>query len=367
MRLEASALGLMLHSVSEGPAMRVLVTGHQGYIGTVLVPVLQAAGHSVVGVDTGYFRECLFGSPPEEIPGINADVRDIGPRDCMEFDAVIHLAGLSNDPLGHQYSELTNQINLRGTIRVAKAAKSAGVRRFLFASSCSLYGASGDTGAWVDEDCELTPLTPYGQAKGQAERALSKFCDEKFCTVFLRNATAYGVSSRLRTDLVVNDLVAQAVRTGEIVLNSDGSAWRPIVHVRDICKAFTLLLEAPADVVSGRAYNVGCNAENYRIEDIAKVIVSRIPGTSLRLTPDNVDRRSYRVRFDRLSAEVADWQPDWNLSRGVDELAGAYRSHGVNSPALTGSTYQRLAQIEFLQRTGWVNEQLRVRTQQPGG
>ena len=247
--------------------MRVLVTGHRGYIGAVLVPRLLAAGHDVTGLDVDLYRGCDFGAPPRAVTSLDVDVRSVLPEHCEGFDAVIHLAALSNDPLGDMNPELTYDINHRASVRLARAAKEAGVARFLFSSSCSLYGAGGD--APLDETAAFNPVTPYGESKILTEQDVAKLADDDFSPVYLRNATVYGASPRLRADLVVNNLTGYALTTGEVLIKSDGSPWRPLVHVEDVCAAFEALLEAPRDVVHDQAFNVGRNSENYRIRDVA--------------------------------------------------------------------------------------------------
>src|SRR5712692_1644416 len=274
--------------------MRILLTGHSGYIGAVLVPTLVAAGHAVVGVDSDLFEQCTFGSGVFEIPAMRKDIRDVGPRQLAGFDAVIHLAGLANDPLGDLNPAMTFEINHAASVRLARLAKEAGVSRFVFSSSCSNYGAAGE--ALVDEDAELRPLTPYATSKVRVEQDVAKLADSTFSPTFLRNATAYGVSPRLRFDLVLNNLVAWAFTTGRVHVKSDGSPWRPIVHVEDISRAFLAVLSAPRETIHSQALNVGQSEENYRIRELAEIVREVVPGSRIDYAEDGgPDPRCYRV------------------------------------------------------------------------
>ena len=257
---------------------RLLLTGHRGYIGTILAPELVRRGYDVVGLDSGLFEECDFGPPPEAIPTISKDIRDVTAADLEGFAAVLHLAGLSNDPLGSLNPRLTFEINHEASARVARLAKEAGVKRFVFSSSCSTYGAAGDD--LITEDAEFRPVTPYGESKVLAERDIAALADDDFCPVFLRNATAYGVSPRLRFDLVLNNLVAWAMATGLVYLKSDGTPWRPIVHIEDIANAFIAALEAPVETVWNGAFNIGRTSENYRISELAEIVRQTVPGAA---------------------------------------------------------------------------------------
>lgn len=346
--------------------MRVLVTGHEGYLGSVLVPMLQNAGHDVLGLDTGFYADGTLGPAPAEVKAWRVDLRDVRPEHCDGVDAIVHLAALCNDPLGDLDPQLTYDVNYRATVRLAEAAKIAGASRFLFSSSCSLYGtgadrARGDT--MLDEDSPFAPVTAYGESKVHAEAHLRDLADDHFCPVSLRNATAYGFSPRLRGDLVVNDLVGHALLTGQVRLRSDGSAWRPLVHVEDIGAAFLALLDAPADRVRGRAYNIGSTSENHLIRDVAHHVAQAVPGSTVTLAPGSgVDTRNYRVRCDRITADVPNFRPRWHLSAGIDQLVTEYRRHGLRLADLSGPRHQRLARIRELQQQGLVDAQLRWTT-----
>jgi nucleoside-diphosphate-sugar epimerase len=338
--------------------MRVLVTGHDGYIGTVLMPLLVESGHDPVGLDSFLFSECVFGDREREVPALRADIRDVTPGQLEGFDAVLHLAALSNDPLGDLNPDITYDINHRGTVHLARAAKQAGVPRFLFSSSCSLYGAQGD--APIDESGSFNPVTPYGESKVRSEIDLSAMADDTFCPVYLRNATAYGVSSRLRGDLVVNNLVAYAMTTGEVRMKSDGTPWRPLVHIEDIARAFVALLEAPRDVVHDRPFNVGRTTENYQIRDVAEIVEQVVPGSRITFAADaSPDKRNYRVNFDRIAAEVPGFQPVWTVRKGAEELYEAFGRTGLTLEGLNSWRLQRIAWVKQLIAEGRIGTDLR--------
>jgi nucleoside-diphosphate-sugar epimerase len=342
--------------------MKVLVAGDRGYIGAVLVPLVRAAGHDVDGLDLGLYDGCDLGPFPATRPGpATADIRDVDPARLTGYDAVMCLAALSNDPLGHLSPGATYSINLDGTIALAKAAKQARVPRFLFASSCSLYGAAGSAG--VTEDAEMAPVTPYGETKARAERELSLLADDSFSPTYLRNATAYGASPRLRLDIVVNNLTAVARTTGEVRMESDGSPWRPLVHVEDISRAFLAMLEAPRELVHDQAFNVGRPEDNVQIRDIAELVRDAVPGSKVSFAAGaGPDRRSYRVDFAKLNETFPELKLAWTVQSGIDELARAYSEFGLSHADFCSSRYVRLRRIRELLEAGLLDDLLHRRT-----
>ncbi|MGE3065284.1 MAG: NAD-dependent epimerase/dehydratase family protein [Hyphomicrobiaceae bacterium] len=339
--------------------MRVLVTGHRGYIGTVMTPMLLAAGHEVVGYDSDLYRRCTYpeGGTIAEVPMIEKDVRDIEAEDVKGFDAVIFLAALSNDPLGDLNPDMTYAINHRAVVRCATLAKKAGARRFLFASSCSNYGSAGND--VLDETAELAPVTAYGDAKVKAERELAGLADKNFAPVYMRPATAYGVSPRIRFDIVLNNLVAWAVTTGKIHLKSDGTPWRPIVHIEDISRAFLAALEAPAEVVNNQAFNVGQSEHNYRIREIAEVVAKVVPNCALSFADDaGPDKRNYRVSCDKIRRMLPAFKPQWDALKGAQQLYNAYKSSNLKLEDFEGPKYQRISHIRKLMAEGILESDL---------
>jgi nucleoside-diphosphate-sugar epimerase len=336
----------------------VLVSGHNGYIGSVLVPILTAAGHDVVGLDTFFYEECTYGPDRQRPAAIRKDIRDVVVEDLSGFDAVMHLAALSNDPLGDLRPEITYDINHRGSVQLARVAKDAGVPRFIFSSSCSLYGAAaGDD--MIDEQGEFNPVTPYGESKIWAERDIRSLADDSFTPTFLRNATAYGFSPRLRADVVVNNLVGHAVATAEVLLQTDGSQWRPLIHVEDICRAFLAVLEAPREAVHNEAFNVGSTAENYRIRDVAQIVQEVVPGSRVALSGKaGPDLRNYRVRCDKFAERVG-FKTKWTVELGAREVFAMFDRYGLTVAQLTGPGMTRLPKIKELLNDARVGEDLR--------
>jgi nucleoside-diphosphate-sugar epimerase len=338
--------------------MRVLVTGHKGYIGTVLVPMLLAKGHEIVGFDSDLFRNSTFGDGIAEIPEILKDIRDVEAADLEGFDAVLHLAGLSNDPLGNLNPNLTYEINHQASVRLAELAKAAGVTRYIFSSSCSNYGAGGED--LLNEESAFNPVTPYGESKVKVELDVCKLADDSFSPTFLRNSTAYGVSPRLRFDLVLNNLVAWAFTTGKVFIKSDGTPWRPIVHIEDISRAFVAVMEAPREVVHNQAFNVGRNEDNYRVRELADIVKETVPGCQIEYAQDaGPDKRCYRVDCSKILRVVPAFQPQWNARKGAQELYDVYQKIGLTLEEFEGPKYQRIAHIKQLLSNNLLDNNLR--------
>jgi len=341
--------------------MKVLVTGHTGYIGSVLVPPLLERSHDVTGLDTDFYDGCDFVGDLAQVPAIKKDLRDIEVDDLRGFGAVIHLAALSNDPLSDLNPVLTYEINHRASVRLAETAKTAGVPRFLFSSSCSLYGLSAGA-EFLAENAAFNPVTPYGESKVLVEQDVSRIADESFSPTYLRNSTAYGVSPRLRADLVVNNLVGFAYTTGEVLIASDGTPWRPLVHVEDICRAFIAVLEAPRELVHNQAFNVGRTEENYQIRDVASMVEEIVPGSRVKYAEGGgPDLRCYRVNCDKIAHTLPSFRPQWTVRRGIEQLYTNYQASHLALDDFVGTRYTRIKHIKDLQNRGRLDENLRWR------
>jgi len=345
--------------------MKVIVTGSHGYIGTVLVPMLVEKGHEVVGLDNDLYERCTFCGVVPDVEMIKMDVRDVQEEDVQGFDAIIHLAGLSNDPLGDYQPKLTKEINETASINLAQKAKAAGVKRFLFASSCSNYGAGGAD--FLTEKAPFNPVTPYGFSKVRVETVLSKMADADFSPTYLRASTAYGVSTRLRFDLVTNNLTAWAFTTGRVYLKSDGTPWRPVVHIEDIAQAYIAALQAPRDLIHNEAFNVGTTTENYQIREIAQIVKEIVPGCKIEYAPDSgPDKRCYRVDCNKIAVKLHEFKPQWTVRRGIEQLYNEYKAIGLTFEEFEGPKYKRIAHVKQLIEEGLLDKNLRWTEQQKG-
>lgn len=338
--------------------MRLLLTGHLGYLGAVMAPMLVSRGHEVVGLDSGLFEACAFQEPSARLEAITKDIRDVQATDLRGFEAVVHLAGLSNDPLGNLLPELTLEINHRATVRLAGLAKEGGVSRFLFSSTCSVYGAAGEH--MVTEASAPHPVTAYGRSKVLAEEGLRDLADAGFSPTILRSATASGVSPYLRFDLVLNNLVAWATATGAVRLKSDGTAWRPLVHVEDIARTYCGVLDAPRDTVHNQTINVGLDSENYRILDLAEIVQRTVPGARIEFASNaSTDQRCYRVGFGKLAKLLPSCQLQWSAARGAQQLYHALSRAKVGLAEFEGDRYRRIVHAKRLLETGQLDATLR--------
>ncbi len=344
--------------------MRILITGHKGYIGTVLVPMLIASGHDIVGLDNDLYADCTFGDGKkfDNIPEVRKDIRDIEVSDLDGFEAVIHLAGFSNDPLGDLNPKLTFEINHTASVRLARLSKEVGISRFIFSSSCSNYGAAGQD--WMNEESELNPVTPYGISKVRVEEDVMRLADSNFSPTFPRSGTAYGVSPRLRFDLVLNNLVAWAFTTGRVHLKSDGMAWRPIVHIEDIARAFIAILHAPQNLIHNQIFNVGQSEENYRVRQLAEIVAETVPGSQIEYVQGaSGDKRCYRVDCSKLEKMLSEFKPQWNAKRGAKELYETFKKFGLTLAEFEGPKYQRVAHLKYLLASGLLDETMRWKQQ----
>jgi nucleoside-diphosphate-sugar epimerase len=341
--------------------MKVLVTGHKGYIGTVLVPMLLEAGHDVTGMDSNLYRGCGMRNDEDVVKNIDVDIRDVRAAQLEGFEAVIHLAALSNDPLGDLDANLTYDINWHASVRLAKLAKQAGVERYLFSSSCSLYGAGSDD--FLTEEADFNPVTPYGESKIRTEEEVRKLADMNFSPTYLRNSTAYGVSDYLRGDLVVNNLTGYAVLTGAALIKSDGKSWRPLVHIEDISRAFKAVLEAPRALIHNESFNVGRTSENYLIRDVADIVGEVVPNTKVTYSDtSSPDARNYRVNCDKIARVLPAFQPQWTVRKGVQQLYEAFQTYGLTMDDFLGTRYQRIRTVRTLLEHGDIDASLRWRT-----
>jgi nucleoside-diphosphate-sugar epimerase len=337
---------------------RILITGHEGYIGSVMAPVLIEAGYDVTGLDTGYFARCSLLPDRAEVPALHKDIRDLQPEDVAEFDCVIHLAALSNDPIGNLNESWTEEINFRASVRLAGLSRAAGVERFLFSSSCIMYGTSA--ARVVDEDAPLDPKTAYARSKVEAERAISRLADDSFSPVFLRNGTVYGLSPRMRFDTVFNDLLGSAVSSGKVVVYGDGQPWRPVVHVQDVARAFIAVLEAPREAVHNQAFNNGAEELNHQVGELARIAVEAVPGCELDVLGElGADRRTYKADFSKFRRTFPDFQFRWTAQEGARQLREAFRSIDLTPETFADKRFTRLAWLRHLLDTGAVDGALR--------
>lgn len=328
---------------------KIIVTGHNGYIGAVLAPLLVEKGYEVVGIDTSYYDEAceLFAPGFKDIKQIKKDVREIEEKDIDKAYAVCHLSALSNDPIGALDKELTYDINYKASLRLAELSKKVGVEKFIFSSSCSMYGKSGDD--ILTEEAVFSPVTAYAESKVLSEKFIKPLGSKDFSVTFLRNSTAYGISPKLRIDLVVNNLVGWALTTGNIKIMSDGTPWRPLIHVEDIAQAFLAVIEASKETISGESFNVGTNSENYQVKDIAFLVKEVMPECNVIITGENgMDSRSYKVDFSKIKRKMPHFKPKWGLKKGIEQICDYYKRYGMDSDKFNGKCFIRLKQIKYL-------------------
>lgn len=337
---------------------KVLLTGHRGYIGSVMAPALVAAGHDVVGLDTGYFDECTLVPDRVGITAIEKDLRDVTPADLKGFDAVVHLAALSNDPIGNLRADWTGSINLDGSVRLAEMSREAGVRRFLFSSSCIMYGMS--EAAEVDETSPLDPKTEYARSKAVAEAAINQLASDNFSPTYLRNGTVYGLSPRMRFDTVFNDLIGSAVSKGKITVFSDGKPWRPVVHVKDVARAFAHVLNAPLDLIHNQAFNTGADTLNHQVITLAEIAAETVPGCTLEVVANaGADQRTYKSNFAKFARTFPDFEFEWTPRKGAQELLEAFRAVGLTVDNFTDARFTRLRWLRKLLDEGALDADLR--------
>ncbi len=337
---------------------RILITGSNGYIGSVMAPWFQNQGYDVVGLDTGYFAQCTLVPDVANIPTINRDIRDITAQELEGYDAIIHLAALSNDPIGNLNEAWTREINLQGTVHLAVAAKQAGVPRFILSSSCIMYGMS--EAAVVDETAPLAPRTEYARSKADAEVALSHLADDRFSPTFCRNGTIYGLSPRMRFDTVLNNLMGEAFTTGEVVIHSDGTPWRPVVHVQDVARAFQAVLEAPRDLIHNQAFNTGADDLNHQIRELGQIVAETLPGCRLSIVPRaGADQRTYKADFSKFKRTFQDFRFLWTVRDGATELRTAFERSGLTHAQFTDKRFTRLNWLRHLLDDGMLHGSLR--------
>ena len=336
--------------------MRILVTGTEGYLGSLLAPDLSRRGHDVTGLDTGYFKNgWLYNGTDRTVATVSQDVRTVTQEQLAGYDAIVHMAELSNDPMGDLLGKLTYEVNHKGTVRLATLAKEAGVQRFIHMSSCSVYGVADGV---VDETSPINPQTAYAECKALVERDVSALADDRFSPTFMRNATAFGASPRMRFDIVLNNLSGLAYTTRKIAMTSDGTPWRPLVHALDIGKAIRCALQAPRESIHNEVFNVGSNEQNYQVREIAETVAAAFPGCTTEFGEPSADNRSYRVNFDKINAKLPGFSCDWDAASGAAQLATIFESIDLDADTFRGRGHTRLSQLEYLLRTKQIDAEL---------